>query len=101
MKPTLDVVWIVNSLGELGVKVGDDFQFLYKGHSLRYKNPTHTDSGDEREGKPMMWRPVGKREFGECCHPVNYADPRRWGTVSLDDSDEWKLLPAPTGDVQP
>jgi hypothetical protein len=41
----------------------------------------------------MMYRPVFKREFGECCHPINYEDPRMIGKVSLDDSDDWKPIP--------
>ena len=49
-----DVQWVVNDLAELGVKIGDDFFFLYKGRSYQ---------GGSR------WRPVSKREFGECCHP--------------------------------
>lgn len=50
-----DIQWIVNDLGELGVKIGENFAFLYKGYSYR---------GGKR------WRPVGKREFGETCKPV-------------------------------
>lgn len=82
--------WIVNDIAELGVKVGDRFYFLYKGRSLVYDEPVH-----DEDGKPMHWRPVFKREFGECCHPINYKDPTRIGTVSLDDDDEWQPLPAP------
>lgn len=78
-----DVQWIVNDNAELGVKIGDQFFFLYKGHSLVYKSGQHDD------GSPLMWRPVGKREFGECCHPVNYNDLTKWGTVSLDDGNKW------------
>lgn len=89
----ITVEWVVNSLGELGVKVGDDFQWLYKGHSLRYEDPTHTDVGDKRESQPMLWRLVGKREFGECCHPVNYDDPTKWGTVDVNDGLDWKPIP--------
>ena len=57
MEPT----WIVNNLGELGVKVGDRFFFLYKGESIEYEDyePDHTH----------MYRIVGKREFGETCKP--------------------------------
>lgn len=88
-----DVEWVVNDIAELGVKIGGQFFFLYKGSSLVYDDPVHTDEGPN-EGKPMMWRPVFKREFGECCHPLNYDDPRKIGTVSLDDSDEWKPLPS-------
>ena len=49
-----DVEWVVNDLAELGVKIGNQFFFLYKGRSYQGGN---------------KWRYVGKREFGECCHP--------------------------------
>jgi len=100
------VEWVVNDIAELGVKIGNQFFFLYKGHSLVYGQ----DSSDVIDGVAVNhdadppikhhWRPVFKREFGECCHPVNYEDlrqcghPHKWGTVSLGDSDEWKPLPA-------
>lgn len=58
-----DVEWIVNDNAELGVKIGSRMFFLYKGCSLEYKDGLHDD------GRPMKWRPVYKREFGECCHP--------------------------------
>lgn len=58
-----DVEWVVNDNCELGVKIGNRFFFLYKGHSLEYEDGLHDD------GSKMMWRYVGKREFGECCHP--------------------------------
>lgn len=93
-----DVEWVVNDIAELGVKIGNQFFWLYKGHSLVYGTEDDPERKDgiclHDNGKPMHWRPVGKREFGECCHPVNYKDPSQWGTVSLDDSDEWKPLPA-------
>jgi hypothetical protein len=93
-KLTADTVeWVVNDNAELGVKIGDQFFFLYKGRSLVYEEGKHDD------GRPMRWRPVFKREFGECCHPVNYADLRKCGhqhligTVDAGDSDEWQDLP--------
>jgi hypothetical protein len=52
-----DVEWVVNNLGELGVKIGDQFFFLYKGESL-----LHTEESDA-----TLWRRVDKREFGEVC----------------------------------
>lgn len=55
--------WIVNDLGELGVMVEGRAFFLYKGDNIEY-NGLHDD------GTPMMYRMVGKREFGETCHPV-------------------------------
>lgn len=98
------VEWITNDNAELGVKIGNQFFFLYKGHSLVYENGMHDDD------TPMQWRPVFKREFGECAHPINHADYSKIGTVSLSDSDEWKVLPpaiptaavsaAPSGEVE-
>ncbi len=52
-----DVLWIVNDISELGVRVGSKNFFLYKGYSLCYDEENHA------------WRQVFKREFGECCHP--------------------------------
>lgn len=73
--------WVVNSIGELGVKIGNRFFFLYKGGSLEY------DMKDE----PMKWRPVYKREFGEVCHPENYSRAAD-GVYSF--GDDWKDIPA-------
>lgn len=82
-----DVQWVVNSLAELGVKIGDQFFFLYKGDSLVYGEASI-------ECHQMTYRTVGKREFGECCHPINYSDPTKIGTVHPNDSDRWKPLPS-------
>ena len=60
----MEPLWIVNDSAELGVKIGDRFFFLYKGDNIEYKDGKHDD------GSPMLWRPVGKREFGEVCHPL-------------------------------
>ena len=49
-----EVEWVVNEMGELGVKIKDQFFFMYKGESY---------SGGE------SYRPVFKREFGETCYP--------------------------------
>lgn len=87
-----DVEWVVNDDAELGVKIGEQFFFLYKGESLVYETGRHDD------GRPMMWRHVGKREFGECCHPVNYDDPTKIGTVSVNDGRDWHPLPETEGD---
>lgn len=56
-KPLLnsEVEWVVNELGELGVRIKGVCYFLYKGRSI--------SSGTE-------CRLVGKREFGEVCHPL-------------------------------
>jgi hypothetical protein len=56
--------WVVNDAAELGVRIGSRFFWLYKGRSLEYPDGKHDN------GTPMLWRPVGKREFGECCLPV-------------------------------
>lgn len=58
--PANEVKWVVNDLGELGVRIGDTSYFMYKGESLVYQE-THED------GTRMMQRPVEKREFGEVC----------------------------------
>ena len=63
------VEWVVNDSAELGVKIGNQFFWLYKGESLIYEDGTHDD------GTPILWRPVGKREFGECCHPAKFYKP--------------------------
>lgn len=81
-----DVKWVVNDSAELGVEINGQYFFLYKGGSLVYGG-THDD------GTPMHVRPVFKREFGECCHPVNYENLKLKGTVSLGDSDAWKVMP--------
>lgn len=57
--------WIVNDLGELGVRVGDRFFFLYKGENIEYE-------GKHDDGSTMLYRPVGKREFGETALPMKW-----------------------------
>lgn len=92
-----DVEWVVNDIAELGVKIGDQFFFLYKGESLVYgwldPDPTKPPLHDDGE-TPLQWRPVWKREFGECCHPINHENYALIGTVSLDDDDCWQPIPA-------
>lgn len=61
-----DVQWVVNDIGELGVKIKDQFFFLYKGESYQ--------GGDK-------WRHVFKREFGECCHPWNAIELKEFGDI--------------------
>ena len=58
--------WIVNDLGELGVMVNGVAYFLYKGDNIVYEDAKHDD------GSPMLYRMVGKREFGEVCHPRHW-----------------------------
>lgn len=52
--------WIINDLGELGVKIGNRCFFLYKGRNIEYEAGSH------------RYRKVGKREFGETCKPDAY-----------------------------
>jgi len=91
-----DVEWVVNDLAELGVKIGEQFFFLYKGGSLVYDPESGHEEGDIRvgydKGDRMKWRYVFKREFGECCHPINHSDYSKIGTVTLTVGD-WKSLP--------
>lgn len=100
-----DVEWVVNDIAELGVKIGNQFFWLYKGHSLVYgKREDGKKDGVclHDNGAPMHWRHVFKCEFGECAHPINHADYSKIGTVSLSDSPDWKQLPAPTThDISP
>lgn len=84
-----DVEWVVNSIAELGVKIGNQFFFLYKGTSLVYQDPADESDGE----KPLLWRYVYKREFGECAHPINDKDPTRIGTVDVNDGGGWQPLP--------
>lgn len=65
--------WIVNDLAELGVKINGRCFFLYKGGNIEYDDPRHEDENGEM-GAPMLYRRVGKREFGEVCHPFRYWD---------------------------
>lgn len=86
--------WIVNDNGELGVMVHGRAFFLYKGDSLEYDKALHDD------GTPMMYRAVGKREFGECCHPValktipfRYTEPLVNVLGPQPENGGWKPLP--------
>lgn len=54
--------WVVNDLGELGVEIDGRVYFQYKGGSIEY------------EAGSKMYRPIGKREFGECTYPAHWAE---------------------------
>ncbi len=100
--------WIVNDLGELGVKVGGRFFFLYKGDNIEYGANSSSDGiALHDDGSPMQYRIVGKREFGETCLPVKWIlqgrsedryheklvyDPRL--SFGKPEDGDWKLLPA-------
>jgi hypothetical protein len=96
-----DVLWVVNSLGELGVKIDDEFFFLYKGESLQYKG--HGPFGEDR---PLRWRRVHKFEFGETCHPMDwtrtqldkglgYTSGSPTGELDYNAGEGWDGLPVP------
>lgn len=105
MKPQ----WIVNDLGELGVKVGGRFFFLYKGDNIEYGDEGNAGKDGialHDDGRPMKWRIVGKREFGETCQPLEcfrarwrdlYEEPLVY-TPGLSDGKPgdgaWQPLPA-------
>ncbi len=82
-----DVEWVMNDLTELGVKIGDQFFFLYKGESMTYDVPAKHE-----DGQRMRWRHVGKREFGECCHPLDMGGASAARYVHSDGGN-WKLMP--------
>lgn len=100
--------WIVNDLGELGVKVGGRFFFLYKGDNIEYGANSSSDGiALHDDGSPMQYRIVGKREFGETCLPVKWIlqgrsedryheklvyHPRL--SFGKPEDGDWKLLPA-------
>ena len=97
-----DVEWVVNDIGELGVKIGQQFFFLYKGESLQYDGLHDEDENGER--KPMRWRHVYKREFGECCHPTEQL--KLAGRTTLDDfpaaygsAEDWHDMPTPPSEA--
>jgi len=60
MLRSTDVEWIINDHGELGVKIGAQYFFLWRGHSLMYTG--------EYDDDPKQYRRVQKVEFGESLH---------------------------------
>lgn len=105
-----DVQWVVNDSYELGVKIGNQFFWLYKGETLIYTDGKHDD------GTPMRWRLVGKREFGETCNPFmfilknepmagSYEHHPRGNLVELDGTPttnpkyQWQDLPPALGEL--
>lgn len=63
------VRWVVNADGELGVLVENDPRpyYCYKGESIQYQS-------DEERVEPLIYRPVGKREFGETIQGHNHKE---------------------------
>ncbi len=82
--PQNEVQWVVNDLGEIGVRIRGTSYFLYKGESLVYHEP-HED------GRPMMQRLVRKREFGEVCR-VPGLTPSRDGAPFYFEGDGWSPI---------
>ena len=111
-----DVHWIVNDLGELGVEIGGRFFFLYKGESLEYGKHAETKDGVclHDDETPMLYRMVGKREFGETQWPQKWVIAGRREERYTDklvfheglsfgkpEDGDWKpLLAAPNAQVQ-
>lgn len=86
---SLKVEWVVNNLAELGVKIGNQFFFLYKGESMVYY--------DVEQSRNMRWRHVGKREFGETCKPLGYREMTEDYDQGQGCGGEWKDLPPTEG----
>jgi hypothetical protein len=76
------VEWIVNDAAELGIKIGNRAFFLYKGGSIEYLE----------EDDIIAYRPVYKREFGECVKPTNTTNTDWKNRVYIAGSG-WKRLP--------
>ena len=73
-----DVTWVVNDIAELGVKIGDQCFFMYKGRS--YQGGT-------------KYRHVYKREFGETCHPDSMkVMPINYIGCCGEDESVWKNI---------
>lgn len=90
--------WIVNNLGELGCRVGDRFYFIYK-----YDDPLVYTTADgcfeDDDAKPLMWRPIYKREFGETQWPEKWIRAGR-REDEYTDGEGWQPLPlAPDPDL--
>ena len=58
-----EVQWVVNHDACLGVKIGEQFFWLFEGESYVYRSTRHAD------GAPRMWRPIDAQEFGRKCRP--------------------------------
>jgi hypothetical protein len=85
-----NVEWVVNCGGELGVKIGNQLFFIYKGRSLSY------DKDSERDN-PMLWRLVRKREFGETVQVPDRTEHSDRGEYDRDGryryGEGWQELP--------
>lgn len=60
---------------------------------------------EQHRGSPMMFRPVGKREFGEVCHPRDWYESELCMSHRYTRGDGWLALSEigrtpPPGDPQ-
>jgi len=97
-------LWVVNNIGELGVRVGARFFFLYKGESIEYKEGDNVrEEGYGRDAIPLKWRKVNKREFGEVQHPEGWYERQMYKDEeylppipnATKAEEHWQLLPLP------
>lgn len=79
--PADKIKWVVNDLGELGVRIGDTSYFMYKRGSITYSE-THQD------GSPMMQRPVQEGEFGYVCRVPGF-EIENDGNAGYFEGDGW------------
>ncbi len=82
-----DVEWVVNNIGELGVRINGVSYFLYKGESIVYSEAESDDYS------PTHVRPVGKREFGEVCRSPHFR--RRDPKQRYNKGEGWISLTSP------
>lgn len=82
------VQWVVNDSAELGVKIGDQFFWFYRGSSLIYASGVHDN------GLTMHWRLAGCHEFGPACRPTRFYEPGSTIPDQYRDGDGWMPLPA-------
>ena len=75
-----DILWIVNDLGELGIKIFDNCIFMYKGELFQYHENPHPE-------KPFKYRIINKREFGESGPQSIYQCGKNIGLFEVDDID--------------
>jgi len=64
--------WIVNDLGELGVEIHGRCFFLYKGSNIEYITDRSRIADAHDDGSPILYRCVGKREYGETQWPASW-----------------------------
>lgn len=83
------VKWVVNDQADLGVKIGDQIFFFYRGRSL-------VPSAKYDTGEPRKYRPVGGQEFGDSIHPILQDSDGLIGTLPFYEGHDWFEIPEPT-----